>query len=228
MMQQGKILASVVALIAVDGLLQGVDQGRETALLLKPAGKEMHAHPGEMRGDLHECRAGWFLVRASHRTTRATCGSLALPLAAPSVEMAHTDLRVGLLLGEMIEQDATWAQRVLVEALPNHGERHHAEFSSRFQRWTWGLEGSRRVQGERHDDTLVLGQRILEDVVCTIALKEQGPFIMSMKSRGCMQNRGTVSKARYRLVFDQFSGSSQSRHFSGLTSLHFSRTSHGS
>src|SRR5918993_3099849 len=114
MMQQGKVVASVVALIAVDGLLEGVDQGRETVLLLKPAGKEMHAHPGEMRGDLHECRAGGLLVRTSQRTTRATFGSLALPLAAPSVEMAHTDLHTGLLLGEMIEQDATWAQRVLV------------------------------------------------------------------------------------------------------------------
>src|ERR671913_1158659 len=196
MMQQGKVVASVVALIAADGLLEGVDQGRETVLLLKPAGKEMHAHPGEMRGDLHECRAGGLLVRTSQRTTRATFGSLALPLAAPSVEMAHTDLHTGLLLGEMIEQDATWAQRVLVEALPNHGERHHAEFSSRFQRWTWGLEGSRLVQGERHDDILVLGKRILEDVVCTIALKEQGLFIMSMKLMGCMQNRRTVLKAR--------------------------------
>ena len=52
------------------------------------------------------------------------------------------------------------------------------------------------MKGERHDDILVLGKRMLEDVVCTIALKEQGPFIMSMKSRSCMQNRRTVSKAR--------------------------------
>jgi hypothetical protein len=54
------------------------------------------------------------------------------------------------------------------------------------------------VQGERHDDILVWGKRMLEDVVCTIALKEQGPFIISIKSMGCMQNRRTVSKARHR------------------------------
>ena len=188
MVQQGKVVVSVVALIALNGVLQGVDQGSEAPLLLEPAGKKMNADPGEMRGDLHESRARWRLGGGGPWPTGTAFGSMALPLAAPSVEMAHADLDAGLMLGQVIEQEATWAQRVLVEALPNHGECHHAEFSSRFQRWTWGLEGSRLVQGEWHDIILVLGKRILEDVVCTVALKEQGPFLMPMKSMGWMQN----------------------------------------
>jgi hypothetical protein len=140
MMQQGKVMvggltfiASAVSLIGVDGVLQGVDEGRETPLLLKPAGKEMDADPGEVRRDLHESCAGCLLDRARSWTTRAAFGSMALPLAAPSVEMAHADLHTELLLGEVIEQHATWAKRVLVEALPKHREGHDAEFSARFK-----------------------------------------------------------------------------------------------
>jgi hypothetical protein len=42
----------------------------------------------------------------------------------------------------------------------------------------------------------LLVKQILEDLVCTVALKEQGPFLMSMKSMSWTQNRRTVSKAR--------------------------------
>jgi hypothetical protein len=57
------------------------------------------------------------------------------------------------------------------------------------------------VKGEWHDVISWLGKRILEDVVCTIALKAQGPFIMPTKSMGWMQNCRTVSKAHMTYLY---------------------------
>ena len=134
-MQQGKVVVGMGALMGFDGLLKLDHHRAKGILLVEPVGKEMHAHKGQTGRDLDDLRARGNR-RTAWRLARAPLGPIQLPLSPPPVEMAETHRHEDLPLGDLVEEDSARTLRVLMEQGPQQGLLHFTKLSPSTKGWT--------------------------------------------------------------------------------------------
>ncbi len=108
MMQQGKVVTGMRLLMGGDRLVELRHNRVKGALLIEPMLKEMHAHRGQTGLDADAGGAGG--RRTPWRgVARASLGAAKLPLMSQAVEMADTDVKRHMTLGDLVEQEPTGA-----------------------------------------------------------------------------------------------------------------------
>src|SRR5712691_8838853 len=132
------------------GLLELGHNRVEGALLIEPMGKEMHAHIGQTRPYLDDLCAGcrrpqaWGVARSSLRP-------IELPLVPQAIEMANTDVKGGMSLSDLVEQETTGALWVVLKQVPHYGFLDITKLATRTKGWTWRWIELTLRRGERHD-----------------------------------------------------------------------------
>src|SRR5713101_1475578 len=147
-MQQGKILVRMRALMLADGLFELRHHRGKGLLLIEPAGKQMHPHKGQARGNADDRP---LRVDGDVCPKRASFPPAQLPLGPPTVDLAQRYPRPNLMLGGFREQVWAGAMRVLLEYGPKHCLLDFTEFATVTKRWTELRRQGRLTQGDCHD-----------------------------------------------------------------------------
>jgi hypothetical protein len=122
-------------LMGYDGLLELRYNRVEGPLLSEPMGKEMHAHIRQMRLNPDDLGSSARWPR-SELVARSAFGPTELPMTPQAIEMAHTDVQGGMSLSDLVEQESTWALRIVVKDFPHHGLVDLTELSTGTKGWT--------------------------------------------------------------------------------------------
>jgi len=117
-------------------------------------GKEMHAHTRQTGRDLDDLRTQSNRPTA-WRSVRAPLGPIELPLSPPPVERADTHGNGSLPLGDLVEEYAARARRVLMEQCPQQSLLDFTKLSPSTKRWTCTLIKVTLARGELHDFILL-------------------------------------------------------------------------
>jgi hypothetical protein len=112
MMQQGKVVCGMGALIGLNRLLETGHYWLKGLLLGEPMGKKMHAHTRQMRRNLDQCTASGC---AAGCVARASLMPIALPCGAQPIEMAYAHPHRSLHVDDLVEQCPGRARRVFVQ-----------------------------------------------------------------------------------------------------------------
>ncbi len=107
-MQEGKVVTGVHLLMGCDRLLELSHNRVKGALLIEPMLKEMHARIGHTGLDADDVGAGGRRPMTGG-VSRASLGSTQLPLTSQAVEMADTDVKRRMTVGDLVEQEPTGA-----------------------------------------------------------------------------------------------------------------------
>jgi hypothetical protein len=86
---------------------------------------------------------------------RAALGPIELPLTPQAIEMAHTDVKGGMSLGDLVEQESTRTLRVVAKELPYQGLLGLTELSAGTKGWTCRWIEFTLAWGEGHDVILL-------------------------------------------------------------------------
>jgi len=149
-MQQGKGLTRMGALMLTDGLFEPRHHRLKGIVLIEPAGTQMHPHQGQTRSNTDHgiARAHGAVCR---RPKGAALATAQRPLGSPAVDLAPCHPRPNLLLGRFGEQVSAGAMEVLLEHGPQQSLLDFSEFATVTKRWTWRRSKSRLPQGDCHD-----------------------------------------------------------------------------
>ncbi len=107
-MQEGKVVIGVRLLMGCDRLVKPSHNRVKGACLIEPMRKEMHADIGQTGLDADDVGAGGRRPR-TRGVARASLGTTKLPLTSQAVEMADTDVKRRMTVGDLVEQEPTGA-----------------------------------------------------------------------------------------------------------------------
>jgi len=134
-MYEGKVVIGMRVLIGSDRLLELRHHRVKSPLLIEPMGTEMHPDRRQTGLELDDLGSGG--RRPSRRlVTRTALGSIELPPTPQAIEMAHTDVKGSMSLGDLVEQKSARALRVVVKEFPHQGLVDLTELSTGTKGWT--------------------------------------------------------------------------------------------
>jgi len=122
-------------LMGLYGLLELGHYRLKGPVLIEPMGKEMHAYIGQVRPHLDDrCPGGrrpqpWGVARSA-------LWPIELPLVSQAIEMAHTDIKGSMSLGDLVEQAPTGTLWVVTKQVPQAGLIDVTKLSTGTKGWT--------------------------------------------------------------------------------------------
>ena len=134
-MQQGKVVIGMGLLIEVDLQLELSDNRVERLLLIGSMGKEMDSGMRQRGLDLDALGLG---ERQATRgcVARTAFGLIEFPSPPQAIEMAQTDAKGGMSLGDLIEQESARVLRVVVKKFPRQSLVKFSELLAGTKGWT--------------------------------------------------------------------------------------------
>jgi hypothetical protein len=133
--EQGTVITRVRVLMSLDGLRAlGHNRGKGP-LVIEPMGQEVDAHRGQTGPHLDDRCAGGRRPQA-WGVSRAALRPIALPPVPQAIEIAHTEVKGGMRLGDLVEQEPTGALGVVMQHGPHPGLLDVTTLSTGTKGWT--------------------------------------------------------------------------------------------
>ncbi len=134
-MHEGKVVIGVRLLMGCDRLVKPSHNRVKGACLIEPMRKEMHAHRGQTGLYADDVGAGGCMLMTGG-VARASLGSTQMPLTSQAVEMADTDVKRRMTVGDLVEQEPTGALGLFMKYVEDQRLFDVTALSTRIKGWT--------------------------------------------------------------------------------------------